>query len=134
ETVELTDEELDVVSSHSELLRRLGYEVEPFGGRAVVLHATPHPHPRFDVLGSFRDMVSDLARGRFGGWPNRVERFAQTWACRAAVKAGQKLDEASMRELLERLFRCSLPPHDVHGRATIVQLPREELERRFGRR
>jgi hypothetical protein len=28
---------------------------------------------------------------------------------------------------------CELPPHDVHGRPTIVQLPREELERRFGR-
>jgi DNA mismatch repair protein MutL len=39
-----------------------------------------------------------------------------------------------MRELLLRLFATDLPPHDVHGRATIVQLPREELERRFGRR
>ena len=38
------------------------------------------------------------------------------------------------RELLLRLFATELPPHDVHGRATIVQLPREELERRFGRR
>ena len=134
ETIELTDEELDVVHSHGDLLTRLGYEVEPFGGRAVALHATPHPHRRFDALAAFRETVADLARGRFGGWANRLERFAQTWACRAAVKAGQSLDEASMRELLARLFRCELPPHDVHGRATIVQLPREELERRFGRR
>ncbi len=134
ETVELTDEELDTIQSHADLFERLGYEVEPFGGRAVVLHATPNPHPRFDALQSFRELVSDLSRGRFGGWANRTERFAQTWACRAAVKAGQRLDEASMRELLQRLFRCALPPHDVHGRATIVQLPREELERRFGRR
>ena len=42
-----------------------------------------------------------------------------------------KVDE--MRELLARLMACELPPHDVHGRPTIVQLPREELERRFGR-
>ena len=78
-------------------------------------------------------MVADLARGRFGGWANRLERFAATYACRAAVKAGQRLDERSMRELLLRLFACRLAPHDVHGRSTIVQLPREELERRFGR-
>lgn len=134
ETIELTDDERDAVQSHADLLVQLGYEVEPFGGRAVVMHAAPHPHPRFDGIASFRETVADLARGRFGGWPNRLERFAQTWACRAAVKAGQPLDEASMRELLSRLFRCALPPHDVHGRATIVQLPREELERRFGRR
>ena len=53
---------------------------------------------------------------------------------RAAIKAGQELEGSEMRLLLTRLFACELPPHDVHGRATIVQLPREELERRFGRR
>jgi DNA mismatch repair protein MutL len=79
-------------------------------------------------------MVADLARGRFGGWANRLERFAATFACRAAVKAGMPLADAERRQLLLRLFATTLPPHDVHGRATIVQLPREELERRFGRR
>jgi DNA mismatch repair protein MutL len=134
ETLELTAEERDAVAAHADVLSRLGYEVEPFGGAAVVLHAAPHPHPRFDSIASFRDLVSDLAGGRFGGWANRIERVVQSWACRAAIKAGQPLDPAAMRELLARLFACELPPHDVHGRATIVQLPHEELERRFGRR
>jgi DNA mismatch repair protein MutL len=133
-TLELTDEELDAVESHAEQLRRIGFEVEAFGGRAVVIHAVPSPHPRFDAESCFRETVADLARGRFGGWANRLERFAATYACRAAVKAGQALDEREMRELLLRLFATELPPHDVHGRSTIVQLPREELERRFGRR
>ena len=133
-TVDLTDEELDAVESHGEQLRRVGFEVEPFGGRAVVLHAVPAPHPRFDAGACFREVVADLARGRFGGWANRLERFAATYACRAAVKGGQPLDDRERRELLLRLFATELPPHDVHGRSTIVQLPREELERRFGRR
>jgi DNA mismatch repair protein MutL len=133
-TLELTDEELDAVERHQEQLRRVGFEPEAFGGRAVVLHAVPSPHPRFDAGACFRELVADLARGRFGGWANRLERFAATYACRAAVKAGQRLDEREMRQLLLRLFATDLPPHDVHGRATIVQLPREELERRFGRR
>jgi DNA mismatch repair protein MutL len=133
-TVELTDEELDAVESHGEELRRVGFEVEGFGGRTVVVHTVPFPHPRFDAESCFREMVADLARGRFGGWTNRLQRFAATYACRAAVKAGERLEQREMRELLLRLFATDLPPHDVHGRATIVQLPREELERRFGRR
>ena len=112
----------------------MGFQVEPFGGRSVVLHAVPAPHPRFDALACFREMMADLARGRFGGWANRLERFAATYACRAAVKAGMPLGEDEMRRLLFRLFETRLAPHDVHGRSTIVQLPREELERRFGRR
>jgi DNA mismatch repair protein MutL len=133
-TVELTDEELDAVEAHRDVLERIGFEVEPFGGRTVALHTVPSPHPRFDAERCFREMVADLARGRFGGWANRLERFAATYACRAAVKAGEPLAERERRELLSRLFACALPPHDVHGRSTIVQLPREELERRFGRR
>ena len=133
-TVELTDEELDVVEAHREVLAKVGYEAEPFGGRTVVLHAVPNPHPRFDAITCFRELVADLAGGRFGGWANRLERFAATFGCRAAVKAGQPLGEREMRELLTRLLATQLPPHDVHGRSTIVQLPKEELERRFGRR
>src|SRR6185295_8743666 len=133
-TLELTDEELDAVEQHAEQLRRVGFEAEAFGGRTVVIHAVPSPHPRFDAGDCFRELVADLARGRFGGWANRLERFAATYACRAAIKAGQRLESREMRELLVRLFATELPPHDVHGRSTIVQLPREELERRFGRR
>jgi DNA mismatch repair protein MutL len=133
-TLELTDEELDAFESHGQELRRVGFEAEAFGGRTVVVHAVPTPHPRFDAGSCFREMIADLARGRFGGWSNRLERFAATYACHGAVKAGDRLGEREMRELLLRLFATDLPPHDVHGRATIVQLPREELERRFGRR
>ena len=133
-TVDLTDEELDVLERHEKTFRTLGFDFEPFGGRTVKLNTVPNPHPRFDALTCFRELVADLARGRFGGWANQLERFAATYACRAAVKAGQALDEEEMRALLVRLFATRLPPHDVHGRATLVRLPREELERRFGRR
>jgi DNA mismatch repair protein MutL len=132
-TVELTNEEHEAVEQHHDLLLSTGFEVEPFGGRTVVIHAVPNPHPRFDAKHCFQELAADLARGRFGGWHNRLERFAATYACRAAIKAGQSLGHDEIRDLLARLFACELPPHDVHGRPTIVQLPKDELERRFGR-
>ncbi len=132
-TVDLGPAELEAVETHADLLRAVGFEAEPFGGRSVIIHAVPNPHPRFDAKRCFEEVVADLARGRFGGWANRLERFAATYACRAAIKAGQQLAQDEMRQLLAQLMACELPPHDVHGRPTIVQLPREELERRFGR-
>jgi len=132
-TLELTPPELDAVDANRELLGRVGYEVEPFSGRAVVVHTAPNPHPRFDAGRCFGELVSDLAGGRFGGWANRLERFAATYACRAAIKAGQRLEPDELRELVMRLFAATLPAHDVHGRPTIVHLPKDELERRFGR-
>ncbi len=132
-TLEFTAPELEAIDAHRELLRRVGYEVEPFSGRAVVVQTAPNPHPRFDAARCFGELVADLAGGRFGGLANRLERFAATYACRAAIKAGQRLEPDEMRELVTRLLTATLPAHDVHGRPTVVQLPKDELERRFGR-
>jgi len=132
-TLEFTAPELEAIDAHRELLRRVGYEVEPFSGRAVVVHTAPNPHPRFDAARCFGELVADLAGGRFGALANRLERFAATYACRAAIKAGQRLEPDEMRELVARLLAAALPAHDVHGRPTVVQLPKAELERRFGR-
>src|SRR2546423_6519065 len=132
-TVDFTPPELDAIESHRELLRRVGYEIEPFSGRTVVVHTAPNPHPRFDAARCLQALVADLAGGRFGGLANRLERFAATFACRAAIKAGQRLRQGEMRELVLRLLSATLPAHHVHSRPTILQLPRGGRERRFGR-
>jgi len=132
-TLDFAPAELDAIEAHRELLARIGYEIEPFSGRSIVVHTAPNPHPRFEAARCLQELVADLAGGRFGGWQNRLERFAATYACRAAIKAGQTLDADEMRQLIVRLLSASLPAHDVHGRPSMVQLPREELERRFGR-
>ncbi len=132
-TLEFSPPELDAIDRNRQMLQRVGYEVDQFSGRTVVVHTAPNPHPRFDAARCLQELVADLAGGRFGGWANRLERFAATFACRAAIKAGQQLDPGEMNELMARLLTTTLPAHDVHGRPTIVQLPKEELERRFGR-
>lgn len=132
-TFEFSAAELDAIEAHRELLARVGYELEPFSGRTVVAHTAPNPHRRFDATRCLQELVADLAGGRFGGWTNRLERFAATYACRAAIKAGERLEPEEMRELMARLFATTLPVHDVHGRPTLVQVAKDELERRFGR-
>src|SRR2546428_8000686 len=129
-TLEFTAPELEAIDAHRELLRRVGYEVEPFSGRAVVVHTAPNPHPRFDAARCLGELVGDLAGGRFGALANRLERFAATYACHAAIKAGQRLEPARMGGLVARLAPATAPAHPGPGRPAGVQLPREEVERR----
>src|SRR5439155_1209951 len=84
-TLDFSGAELEAIEAHRELLRRVGFEVEPFSGRSVVVHTAPNPHPRFDAARCLQELVADLAGGRFGGLANRLERFAATFACRAAI-------------------------------------------------
>ncbi len=112
-TLDFMAPELEAIDRHRELLGRLGYELEPFSGRTVVAHTAPNPHRRFDAARCLQELVADLAGGRFGGWANQLERFAATFACRAAIKAGERLEPEEMRELVVRLLAATLPAHDV---------------------
>src|SRR5205814_2128097 len=106
----------------------VGFQVSGFGGSGSPLEMFPResltPDTRFDGARCLQELVAELAGGRFGALANRLERFAATFACRAAIKAGQRLEAEEMRELVLRLLSATLPAHDVHGRPTIVQLPR----------
>jgi DNA mismatch repair protein MutL len=101
----------------------------------VIVHSAPNPHPYFDPQRCLRDMVGELATGSelTRAAHNQHERIAMTFACKGAIKAGQKLSQQEMDELFGRLFDTELPYHDVHGRPTVIRLSLEELERRFGR-
>src|SRR5881396_2753761 len=45
-TLEFSPPELEAIDAHRELLQRVGFELEPFSGRSVVVHTVPNPHPR----------------------------------------------------------------------------------------
>lgn len=134
-TLRLSAAEYAVVEDTRSLLARAGFEAEPFGGRTVIVHAAPNPHPWFDAEQCLRDMLAELAEGSelTRAARNQYERLAMTFACKAAIKAGQPLSGDEMHRLFDELFATELPYHDVHGRPTIVRLSTEELARRFGR-
>jgi DNA mismatch repair protein MutL len=134
-TIRLPPAEYRLVEDLSGLLRRSGFEVEGFGGDTIIVHAVPTPHPYFDAERCLREMIEELTHGSelTRAARNQHERVAMSYACKAAIKAGQPLDDREIQELFDRLFATELPYHDVHGRPTTVRLSRTELERKFGR-
>ena len=132
-TLTLAAHELEAFDVNKEYFGRLGFEIEPFGGNALIIHAVPVPHPRFDAERCVRDTLASLTGDRAPAAAGRHERLVATIACKAAVKGGDLLSGAEMRALFIALRDTNLPAHDVHGRSTIVQLAWTEVDRRFGR-
>jgi DNA mismatch repair protein MutL len=132
-TIDLAPAELDALERHRADFERLGYEIAPFGGHTVAVYAVPAPHRRFDAERCLRETLAALTGDRVASTAGRHERILATMACKAAVKAGDALSADEMRALFLALRDTRLPAHDVHGRATIVQLAWSEVERRFGR-
>ena len=134
-TIRLAKAEYEQVEALTGILNRVGFAVEGFGGNTIIVHAVPDPHPYFDPERCLREMIDELVTGSdlTRSAKNQHEKIAMTFACKGAIKAGQRLSKTEMQELFDQLFATELPYHDVHGRPTIVRLSKSELERKFGR-
>jgi DNA mismatch repair protein MutL len=133
-TLHLGPEEADAFDAHRAAFEKLGFEMEGFGGHSLLVNAVPMPHPRFDAERCLRETLAALTGDRAAGDAKRHERLAATFACKAAIKAGDVMSPGEMRALYIALANTKLPAHDVHGRSTIVRLSWDELDRRFGRK
>ena len=119
------------------LLKRLGIELTPAGPRSIAIHAFP------SLLVSRRveatPFVSELLEKVAAGELDRDDEEAaladvlDMMSCKAAVKAGDRLREAEIAQLLEMRDRIDRGASCPHGRPTHLRIPIPELERRFGR-
>lgn len=121
-----------LAESTAEKFASLGFEVKPFGARSIAIYAAPAVVRSANPERLYRSMLEDLEGVESEG--ERIhKKVAQSFACRAAIKAGDRLDEQEMAALVNDLFACANPYVCPHGRPTMIRLPKAELEKRFGR-
>jgi DNA mismatch repair protein MutL len=116
-------------------LAELGMEVERFGGDTYQIVSVPADAPDIDAAALLLELAEDFGQGApLGPWRDRRHRVAATLACKAAVKAGQKLSVPEMERLIRDMRAADLPFTCPHGRPTMIRLTRAELDREFKRR
>ncbi len=135
--LEVPEGHLEHLPALEPLLGRLGFELSPLGPTAIGVHAVPTllVQRRVDIPGFLEDL---LRRTDEDGSPPDGEaalsEVLDMMACKAAVKAGEKLSAADMAELMAARERFERSSNCPHGRPTTLRLSIEDLERQFGRR
>jgi len=129
-TLEVSPRQGEVLRSHYEALAEFGFSIEPFGDRTFLVRAVPALVYRKDWVGMLRELLDSLAEGGKGDW---VEGIAKSIACHGAVRAGQALTDAEMRELVRQLEQTATPRTCPHGRPTMIHLSSGQLKKEFGR-
>ena len=129
---ELSPSEFMTFEENSDLIKKLGFEVKPFGGRSVLISGAP-PIPRIQNGEVFlKEILIDLEeRLKAGG--DRFKSIAQSFACKGAIKAGDKLSLEEMNSLFDQLFTTKEPYSCPHGRPTLIRIPIDEFNKRFER-
>lgn len=137
ESVELMPAEAALMREEAESLETLGFDVEPFGMRSVLIRAVPvvggdEPSPEELLVSALRDIADGIKSGLDVG--GRMRRAAVEMACKGAVKAGTKLAPEQMEDLASGLFKTSNPIRCPHGRPTLLKVDLAGIERGVGRR
>jgi DNA mismatch repair protein MutL len=135
ETMELPPGDKQFLLESAEELEAAGFLVSDFGGAAVAIHGVPAPLQRTPPRRLLETFLQGVREPERKGLIREalLERF-HSMACRAAVMAGDRLNEEEIRSLLERAARLRHPHNCPHGRPTVLTLTHAELERHFRRR
>ncbi len=129
---ELDPSQVAAIEAHGADLERLGFEVEPFGGRSVRVSAMPALISLQDVEPTVRALGQDLEGfDRMGRVDDVLKHIAATMACHAAVKANAPLPLEKMQFILDELHRTAYSTVCPHGRPVMLRLTRREIEKNF---
>lgn len=131
--INLTYEEFGIYKENIEIFKNSGFAVEDFGDSDVIVRevplflGTPHIDSLFhEIIDNIRSMGSGLTVDV------KYNKIA-TLACKAAVKAHDKLTDIEMKALLEELRFIDEPFNCPHGRPTILKYKLKDIEKSFKR-
>ena len=132
EILEFSTDEYSVLLDILPYLEKLGFRMKENGQNKILLEAIPSDMGWGNENSVIRDIIDHYVANREKS-SSYVENLAASFACHAAVKAGDSLTIEEMQVLVNRLFATKHPYYCPHGRPIIVQLSLEELDQRFER-
>jgi DNA mismatch repair protein MutL len=134
ESFQLTDTQADVLGANAELLEKLGIELAPFGPKTYAIQAFPTLLAKVAPLDFVRDLIDLLTDKGLGlDAEELLDEVLSMAACKAAIKAGQKLTDSEMEQLLADREGTKGASYCPHGRPTTIKFSITELEKQFKR-
>jgi DNA mismatch repair protein MutL len=130
--VDLSFEDKLTVNEIKEYLNSIGFILNEFGQNTVIIEETPLGIPLGDEKKELLDIIDNYKLYKKNRMDS-MEAVAASYACKRAIKAGQKLSKDEMLELINDLFQCEFPHVCPHGRPVIIDLTIKELNKRFRR-
>jgi len=119
--------------SNRELLEELGFEIDEFGENTLLLRQIPMDLSPELAAESLETLASDLLSGRRESKDTVRDELLHTVACKAAIKAGWKNDDAELLAVAKQVMAREDLKYCPHGRPICVTLSKKQLEKQFKR-
>ena len=137
-TIEAVQQQLTTFDRHMDLFKKIGFDIENFGGSTILIRAVPPILSTRLVTTAVMDLLDQLAESDSNEIDIDMLKIQDDalimLSCRSAVKAGDKLTMEEMISLVKELSQANHPFNCPHSRPIIIKMSKNELESRFHRR
>ena len=119
--------------ANQDMLDGLGFSIEEFGENTLLIRQIPMDLGPEDAASTLESLAADLLNGRRAQADTVRDELLHTVACKAAIKAGWKNDEAELLAVAKAVMSREDLKYCPHGRPICVTLSKKQLEKQFKR-
>ena len=127
--------ESSIIENNLELFSKLGFTMEMSGENEFRLIEIPVDVSDSDSENMLREIISSVTENEISEniSVNIRQSVLAITACRAAIKAGQELNQKQMQIILDDLSKTPHPYTCPHGRPTIIKFSSKDFAKMFKR-
>ena len=134
EVFELDFNSATALNENRQELEKLGFEIEPFGGKSFALKAIPQLLEGHDTTKLVVDVALELERvGKTGQLRESIDDILILMACHSVIRANQALSTIEIKALFRQLDQIDFKANCPHGRPVVQRMTLTEIERLFRR-
>ena len=134
DVITLTHKEMDIARENIDIFKNAGFELEEFGENTIKLNGVPTVCYDLDTKELFLETLDEINTVARTAKQEIEERFIETVACKAAVKAKMSLNVREVESLMDELLKLPNPFTCPHGRPTAIKMDLKDIEKKFARR
>jgi len=129
--VELDPSDFLLLKESHEELQLLGFTLEFTDDYNIVIKGCPTGSGSFNPAGMLEIIIEEYKSA--GGNPRTgaKEKLAAGMAAASAIQYGKALGNSEMENLFDALFACSAPNYSPKGKAVIIIMTLDELDKKF---
>ena len=130
--IKLTVNEEETIKENMDLLNKFGFTIDIYPDHNVVVRSIPIIFGGNYSLDLIKDIIGILDEEKTNIYDYKVEKIMK-YACKNAIKAGDKISNIEIDKLIEDLKKCKYPTTCPHGRPSMIILKKNMIEKMFYR-
>ena len=122
-----------VVNEYKDNLDKFGYEIENFGDKEYIIRSVPYNLLNLDYADILQELIGKLDSNMGTLTNDTINDRIATMSCKAAIKGNMAISEREANELVSTLLTLDDPFNCPHGRPTMIEISKKDMERKFKR-